>query len=168
MGPRSALAIAVGLLAAGVAAAPAAGADGDQWALNGVYLATSNGEWAQTNDVYHDEASLRSTWTISTVCSDAVTCSGQVHSDAGWDADIQSGTGEYVVKRNLPDWERCEDGSVAPGLQIYRFYPVNGEGYVSPGSPTLAGVNKTYGVSGACRLNLPLIIEMPFRLQKIG
>ena len=26
------------------------------WALNGRFLATSNGDWAQTNEVYRDEA----------------------------------------------------------------------------------------------------------------
>lgn len=160
--------VVVGILLAGGAAAKPAAADGDHWALNGVFLATSNGEWAQTNDVYHDEASVHSTWTVTTACRDSVTCSGMVRSDAGWEAGISSGSGEYVVKRQLPDWERCQDGTTAPGLQIYRFYPVNEDGYVSPGSAILAGVDKTYGVSGACRMNLPLIIEMPFRLEKIG
>ena len=79
---------------------------------------------------------MRSTWTISTVYSDAVTCAGQVSSDLGWTAEINSGFGEYVVKRELPDWEPCADGTRAPGLQIYRFYPVNGDGFISPGSPT--------------------------------
>ena len=85
-------------------------------ALNGVFTA-SNGDWAQTNDVYHDEVDVRSTWTISTVCSDAVTCAGQVSSDLGWTAEINSGFGEYVVKRELPDWEPCADGTRAPGFR---------------------------------------------------
>ena len=59
------------VLASGV---PTAGASGAEWGLNGTYVATSNGQWAQTNDIYRDEASVRSTWTISTTCSTPVEC----------------------------------------------------------------------------------------------
>ena len=44
--------------------APTAAASGDDWGLNGTYAATSIGNWAQTNDVYRDEATVRSKWTI--------------------------------------------------------------------------------------------------------
>ena len=42
------------VIALGVFVAPPAHAD--DWALNGKFLATSNGDWATTNDVYRDEA----------------------------------------------------------------------------------------------------------------
>ena len=53
-------------------------AHADDWALNGKFLATSNGDWATTNDVYRDEAIVRSTWTIAMTCINVLTCSGTV------------------------------------------------------------------------------------------
>ena len=58
---------------------PTAGASGDdEWGINGTYIATSNGQWAQTNDIYRNEASVRSTWTISMTCSTPLECTGRV------------------------------------------------------------------------------------------
>jgi len=69
----------VALIGAGIPL-PAHASDAD-WGLNGTYVATSNGEWAKTNERFQDEASLRSTWTISTVCSYPSECTGTVASD---------------------------------------------------------------------------------------
>jgi hypothetical protein len=152
----------------GFGAAAPAQAEEDR-ALNGRYSATSNGQWATTNDVYHDEATVRSTWTIAMTCTDIVTCAGRVSSDAGWSADITTTNGEYIVKRELPDWEHCADGSgrTATGHQSYRFFPVGPDGYLLPGSQIFAGFDKTAGQSGACSLNEKLEIAMPFRLERI-
>ena len=65
---------------------------------------------------------------------------------------------EYVVKRDLPNWEPCPDGSARTGHQIYRFYPVDERGWVSLGSTVLAGFDKTVGDSGACGINKALVI----------
>lgn len=149
-------------------AAPAARAERD-WALNGTFVATSNGDWAATNDVYRDEVSVRSLWTISMTCSNTVTCEGRVDSDAGWSAPIATKSSEYVVERVIPDWERCADGTATvTGHQRYRFFPVGEGGFVRPGSPIFAGSDKTSGESGACRLSDKLEIDMPFRLEKQG
>jgi hypothetical protein len=151
-------------------ASPLGHADpGDQaWALNGVYAVQSNGQWARTNEVYHDEAIVRSTWTIASHCSNATTCSGTVHSDQGWVADITSGSGEYVVKHEVPNWEPCPDGTAGIGHQVFRFYPVDDVGMVRIGSPVLAGVDVTTGNSGSCAINKDLQIELPLRLEKIN
>ena len=101
------------------------------WGLNGTYVATSNGQWAQTNDIYRDEASVRSNWTISTTCSTPLECTGRVSSDLGWSADVGIHGSEYVVKRDLPNWEPCPDGTARTGHQIYRFYPVDEKGWFS-------------------------------------
>lgn len=157
--------------AIGVVAAPVAQADelnGLDWALNGTYAALSNGEWAATNDVYRDEATVRSVWTISMSCTNATTCSGQVSSDAGWTADVVAKGFQYMVKRDIPNWEQCADGSTVTGHQSYLFYPVGPTGVVQLGSPTLAGFDKTTGESGGCRLNDKLEISMPFRLEKLN
>ncbi|MBV9515854.1 MAG: hypothetical protein JO280_17730 [Mycobacteriaceae bacterium] len=137
-------------------------------AVNGTFSATSNGEWARTNDSYHDEATVRSTWTITSSCADPLTCSGSVTSDQGWTANLTFGDGMWFVKRELPNWETCFDGTAATGHQIFRFYPVDpATGFMTVGSTTLAGEDATTGVSGACGKNWLLTVRMPFKLVKI-
>jgi hypothetical protein len=155
------------VFAFGVMVAPAAQAA--DWALNGTYLATSNGDWAQTNDVYRNEGTVRSTWTVTMSCSNATTCTGRVTSDAGWTADIAAKGTEYIVKHDIPNWEPCGDGSLVTGHQSFLFYPVNNAtGFMELGSSTLAGFDKTVGESGGCRLNDKLEINLPFRLEKVN
>ena len=159
------------LVAAAALGGPGAGsarADIIHPEINGSFAATSNGEWARTNDVYHDENSIRSTWTVTSSCSDPLTCSGTVTSDQGWTAPLTFINGTWFVKRDLPGWEPCWDGTAATGHQIYRFYPVNENGYVTPGSGTFAGEDATSGPSGACGWNKQLVIRMPFKLVKIA
>ena len=155
-------------LIAGLGTPSPAQASGDDWALNGTYAATSNGEWARTNEVFHDEASVRSTWTISTTCSYPTECTGKVTSDQGWSADIYAKSGIWYVKRAVANWEPCPDGTAAAGLQVYRFWPAAPDSHVDPGSTTLIGEDNTTGVSGACGISLPLNIRMPFKLVKAG
>ncbi|MGA8328268.1 MAG: hypothetical protein WB777_03155 [Mycobacterium sp.] len=152
----------------GLATAPTAAASGEGWGLNGTYTAVSNGDWAQTNDVFQNEATVRSTWTINTTCTTPVDCTGRITSDAGWGADVKIAGSEYVVKRDIPNWEPCPNGVGRAGHQIYRFYPVDGQGRVSVGSTTFAGIDRTSGDSGACGINKALVITLPFRLDKIG
>lgn len=147
-------------------ASPAHAAD---WALNGRYVATSNGDWATTNDVYRDLPSVRSIWTITMTCSNVLTCAGTVVSDAGWSADIAVKSTDYYVLRDLPDWQKCADGTgrTVTGHQRYRFYPVGPDGNILPGSTVFAGTDKTSGESGGCSLNEKTQIDMPFRLEKL-
>src|SRR5690349_15807918 len=70
-------------------------------AINGTFLATWNGEWAKTNDSYHDEAVVRSKWIINTSCNNPVTCSGTVVSDQGWTSKIVRVPGMWKVIREL-------------------------------------------------------------------
>jgi len=155
------------LIALGVVVAPSAHAD--DWALNGKYQATSNGDWAATNDVYRNEASVRSIWTISMTCINVLTCRGTVTSDIGWSAEISTTNMEYRVKRELPNWEPCADGSgrTVTGHQLYRFFPVGDGGSVLPGSRVFGGFDQTKGQSGGCSINDVLQIELPFRLEKL-
>lgn len=156
------------VVAAGVVAAPRAHA-ADDWALNGTFLATSNGGWATTNEVRRNQVTVRSVWTIAMTCTNILTCSGKVDSDAGWSAEITVRNSEYIVKRDLPDWQRCADGSsrTVTGHQSYRFFPVGDDGFMLPGSRVFAGFDKTSGESGGCSLNEKTEIEMPFRLEKL-
>ncbi len=139
-------------------------------AINGTYTATAIGDWARTRQVYHDEAVVRSTWTISTSCTTAQDCTGQVTSDQGWSAPLTMHDGlNWYVKRDVPNWETCDDGTTFTGRDNYYFYPADPDTGVNVlGSPVLAGREMTTGPSGACGRNRPLYIEQPFRLDKIG
>ncbi len=161
-----AVALAGFITCAGVAT-PAHAAD--QWGLNGTYSATSNGEWARTNDVFHDEQSTRSTWTISTVCSYPTECTGTVKSDAGWSAPIYQTGGMWYVKRNVPNWEPCQDGTAANGFQVFWFQAMSPGGEsTDPTATTLIGEDQVTGQSGGCGRSLALFINMPFKLVKLN
>ena len=155
-----------------VLAAPTAGADDSlaAYALNGRFLVTSNGDWAKTNDVYHDEQTVRQVWTITSSCVDTETCAGKVTSSQGWSADLTYTSQWWTVRRVLDKWQPCPDGTAAAGTQTYRFWGQlpDGDGLVAYTNATLlAGVDKTMGNSGDCGINRPLEISVPLRLQKL-
>ncbi len=159
--------------AGGLAAAAVAGLGtpvayaSPSWGLNGTYVATSNGEWAKTNDVFHDEASIRGTWTISTTCSYPSECTGTVDTDWGWSAPIYQKSGVWYVKKTVDNWQPCPDGTAGPGLQVYRFFASNKDATAAdPASTTLLGEDSTTGVSGSCGTSKVLFITMPFKLVK--
>ncbi|MDI3315380.1 MAG: hypothetical protein QJR12_14245 [Mycobacterium sp.] len=160
------VAAALSALLGGVAPARASKED---VAINGTYRATSIGDWAKTNEQYHDEATVTSIWTINSSCATSQDCTGTVISDQGWSAPLFMHDGAiWYVKRDVPNWETCPDGTSYPGRQTFYFYPVNSDGLEQIGSPTLAGKDRTVGPSGACGQNTALAVEMPFRLDKIG
>jgi hypothetical protein len=152
-------------LAAGVAVCSAAGtaptASATDWpTLNGTYAAVSDGQWAKTRDVYHDEPTVNSTWTITSECTSHAECTGQIVSDQGWSADANFSFGLWFVEHEVPNWESCSDGTRAPGQQQFTFYPT--------GLTTLVGKDKTISASGACDVSNWLTIEMPFKLTRIA
>lgn len=152
-----------------ISGAPSIAASPPDWGLNGTYTATSNGEWARKNEVFYDQASLRSTWTISTQCSYPGECTGTVHSEWGWHAPIYQKSGVWYVKHTVENWIPCPDGTTAPGFQVFRFKTMTPEGGMyDPTSTTLVGEDITTGPSGACGVNKPVYINMPFKLVKIG
>jgi hypothetical protein len=138
-------------------------------ALNGRFAVTSNGQWAQTNDIYRDEATVKSTWTITSTCTDPEDCSGTVVSDKGWNAPISKTSNTWVIDRDIPSWEPCHDGRAATGHQQYRFYRVDrdGEMDLTNRSTTFAGIDRTVGPSGACGINRWLAIKMPLRVDQL-
>lgn len=166
------VAVSATLVAAGVAGgvgmAPSARAYNPS--INGTYTATVIGDWARSRQVYHQEAVVRSTWKISSSCSTPYECTGQVVSDQGWSAPLTMYDGlNWYVKRDIPNWETCPDGSTHTATDYIMFYPANPEtGENTFGSPVLAGSERTVGPAGACGSNLPLDISQPFRLDKIG
>lgn len=160
--------IAAATVIATIVDTPSAGA-ADGWALNGRYTATSNGEWAKTNDIFHDEPSIRSTWTIDTTCSYPTECTGTVVSDWGWRAPIYQTGGVWFVKHVVDNWQPCPDGTATAGLQVFRFAPTNPDGdTVDAASTVLTGADETTGISGSCGRSRTLFISMPFKLVKAG
>ena len=140
-------------------------------AINGTYRVTSIGNWAKLNDQYNGEPTTVQTWTLSSTCTTFQECDGTVKSDEGWSARLYMLDGtSWFARREVPNWEPCQDGTAFTGKQTFSFYPVNpdGSGETKLGSPILAGKNKTVGPSGACGQNQWLTIELPMRLDKIG
>ena len=66
--------------------------------LNGVFLAVSNGQWAQTNLRYHDEATITSTWSFASSCTGVHDCTGRVTSDIGWTGEASYVSGSWRVR----------------------------------------------------------------------
>src|SRR5689334_22630509 len=64
--------------------------------INGVYSAVSDGQWAKTREVYHDEATVRATWTIESVCDDFMSCRGSVVTDQGWSSPLTCAAGSWT------------------------------------------------------------------------
>lgn len=128
--------------------------------FQGKYTATSDGQWAKTRDVYHDEATVTATWTVSSTCTDYIACTGEVASDQGWSAQAKCVSGLWTVHHDVPNWEPCPDGTAAPGVQTFTFHSID-----DPAAFT--GWDKTVGPSGACGVNKWQTIRMPFSLNKI-
>jgi hypothetical protein len=172
MGAAKAITGAALLATAMLGAAPQAAASYDQYAINGTFNVVSNGEWAQQNDRYQDEPSVRSTWVVNTTCSTAMTCAGKVTSSLGWTEDIYTMSGsQWFVKHYVQDWIPCPDGTTAPGLQVYRFYPATESGnHAIAGAPInlMVGEDQTKGVSGNCGRNLSLVLTLPVKMTRIS
>jgi hypothetical protein len=160
-----AVAAAVFISSASAAAEPA----GLKGSLNGTFRAQSNGDFARSNEMYYDEQTVVATWTISSNCSNPTDCTGTVTSDQGWSAPIYKMSGLWNVKRTVPRWEPCPNGTAADGLQHYRFYAVDAQTGQADNSQSdlFAGLDETTGPSGACGINKPLQISMPFKLSRL-
>jgi len=155
------LSIALGMVAAPASAMP------DGPALNGTYQAVTNGDWAKTDGVYRDQLTVISTWSIESDCANYQSCTGRVTSDQGWTADMYFQTQSWRVRRTIPDWQRCPDGSVSSGHQLFIFYPY-AEDEFDISSAVLAGEDITSGVPGACGRGYPVEIRIPFRLTRLS
>ena len=155
------LSIALGMVA------PPAWAMPDGPALNGTYQAVTNGDWAKTDGVYRDQLTVISTWSIESVCANYPSCTGRITSDQGWSADMYFQTQSWRVRRTIPDWQRCPDGTASSGHQLFIFYPYAGSEF-DISSAVLVGEDITSGVPGACGRGYPVEIRIPFRLTKLS
>jgi hypothetical protein len=146
---------------------PAAHASTYGFELNGTYSFLSNGEWAKSNDSFHNEPVVRATWKISSSCSSTAACTGQVTSDQGWMAPLEYRDSTWRVSRELTNWAPCETGGAATGHQLLLFYGVDDDGRNTGNVDLLAGSDSTITDSGSCGKNLPLKIVIPIRLQRL-
>lgn len=131
-------------------------------ALNGQFTAISDGQFAKTNERRRDEATVTSTWTITTTCTTVLDCSGQMVSDQGWTAPVSYTKPMWYVTRTIENWIPCPDGTSVAGQQTFKFFIDEFD------KPYLRGWDNTLGPSGACGVNKVLNIEMPFKLIPIG
>lgn len=151
--------IAVGVL--GVGSVTSAGATIEDLAINGTFRAFSDGQWAKKNEIYLPEPPVTSIWTFTSTCSTVHDCTGHVVSDLGWTATARYISKMWFVTHEVPNWVRCADGTTPPGQQMFKFY----EDPANPG--TYKGWDNTVGPSGACGINLPLAMELPFTLVPV-
>ncbi|MGV9797708.1 Rv2253/PknI dimerization domain-containing protein [Mycobacterium sp. NPDC003449] len=151
----------------GLGAGPAGADPTTAWGINGTYATSVNGDWAKVNERYEDQPSERQTWTVTTQCVSPTDCSGTVNSDAGWSAPIYTVNSLYYVKRAVPQWRFCADGTPIEGLQVYKLYPVGFDGHVDLSSSEYTGEQQTTGPSGSCGRNQWPAIRAPFYMKKI-
>ncbi|STZ73397.1 putative secreted protein [Mycolicibacterium fortuitum] len=130
--------------------------------INGTFTATSDGQWAKTREVFHDEATVVTTWTVSSTCDDVMHCAGNIHSQQGWNSDLRCQSGHWYTTHRIQDWQPCPDGSTTPGDQSFRFWRVSDD------PETFKGYDRTIGPSGGCGVNLWLTVEMPLTITKTG
>jgi hypothetical protein len=141
--------------------APQANAQNDV-AINGTFTAFSDGQWAQTNLSYHDEASVTQTWTITSSCTTFQDCTGTVVSDHGWTGDLKYTSGLWRARHTVENWENCIDGTANPGEQTFTFWPEN------PPTGNFVGMDQTIGPSGACGYSKWLTVRLPLKLTPVG
>ncbi len=137
-------ALAAMTVAAALSATPTAHASDFGVELNGTYHYHANGDFALVNEVRKDMPTIDETWTLSSSCVSPIECEGTATSSAGWTARLWYGypNAYWVVDRNIPEWQFCPGGAVAPGEQRFQFWgfdPVAGERKMNdhglPGGP---------------------------------
>ncbi|MCW2688366.1 MAG: hypothetical protein JWR37_3256 [Mycobacterium sp.] len=147
----------IAAVVAGFAGASSAPASADE-ALNGMYMATSDGDQGTRNDVpygwLYPYPTVTQTWTFTSTCH-LDECFGRVTSDQGWSADARWVQARWFISYDRPDGVVCADGTEVPSRQTYGFSSV-----------TFMGMDTVTSASGACNRNLPTVIERPLTLTK--
>lgn len=160
-----ALNLATCVLLAAACSTPAAQASPDV-ALNGVFTAHSDGQWAKTNEVMVYRDDVVATWTVTSSCTTFQDCTGTVVSDQGWTAGLVYQSQRWKATHIVAGWQRCPDGSTSPGEQSFTFWAARLD--AADRHDRLTGWDQTLGPSGACGINRSLNIRMPFTLTRVG
>jgi hypothetical protein len=159
-------ATAAAVLGLALASMPVADASPD-FSVNGRYLVTSDGQFAKTNEVFMKEATKVETWTLSSTCTTAHECTGEVVSDKGWSSPMRYHINAWFIDRELPDWQVCPDGTRSKGTQRLTFQGIDRTGMNVRGTDLMAGYDRTQGEGGACGRNMPTVIIMPLTLVRL-
>lgn len=131
--------------------------------INGTYIATSDGNWSKTREIYlRDQATVVAEWTVTSKCDDVMHCAGHVTSQQGWTADLRCQSGQWYTTHRIENWQPCPDGTSTHADQSFRFWRM------TDNPESFDGYDRTIGPSGACGVNLWPTVEMPFSLTKIG
>lgn len=128
--------------------------------INGTYTVNSDGQWAKTREVFHDEQTITTSWSVRSTCDDVMHCAGTVFSDQGWSSDLRCQSGQWYITHRVENWQRCQDGTTTYGDQSFRFWRAAEQ------PETFKGYDRTIAPSGGCGVNLWLTIEMPFTLTR--
>jgi hypothetical protein len=159
-------------LAATLSATPTASASDFGVELNGTYRYYANGDFALVNYVRKVMPTIDETWTLSSSCVSPVECEGTATSSAGWTARLWYGYPNvyWVVDRNIPEWQFCPGGAIAPGEQRFQFRGVDPVAQEANNKITnfLVGRQRTNSPSGSCGTNMPLVIETPMKLEQLS
>lgn len=130
--------------------------------INGTFAATSDGQWAKTREVFRDEATVATMWTVTSTCDDVMHCAGKVVSQQGWNSDLRCQSGQWYTTHRIENWQPCPDGTTTYGDQSFRFWRTADE------PETFKGYDRTIGPSGGCGNNLWLTVEMPLTITATG
>lgn len=154
---------------AGLAIAPTATAYDWGVDISGTWSVFSNGQWARTNGVLIKQQSVQETWTVDVNCVSPIECTGEVNSSLGWTASARLDD-LWFIEHEVPNWLPCPDGTFATGHQRFVMWGMDPtiERRVNRFATTMGGRNLTSSDSGACGVNMPKVIELPVRAEKLS
>jgi hypothetical protein len=122
--------------------------------LNGTYTATTDNGKRTVNGLPTPTPNDVSTWTITSECTGADTCSGQVTSDQGWNAPAEFAHGRWTVKFDKADAVQCPNGPSVSATVAYSF-----------DVRTLTGIATTVNAMGSCGPG-QIVSQAPWALVK--
>jgi hypothetical protein len=166
MAGRSAFGVLVAAIIAvtAICAAAPVAAEPNDVALNGTFVAFSDGQWSKTRERFEPRPSVTSVWTLTSSCTNFQECTGTLVSDQGWSAPLLYQSQSWRARHVIPGWLKCPDGSTADGTQTFTFWARRLD---APDRFTqFVGFDETIGPSGACGVNRWMNVRMPLTVTR--
>ncbi|MCF6388193.1 hypothetical protein L2K20_14535 [Mycobacterium sp. MBM] len=133
-------------------------------ALNGTFVAVSDGQFAKTREAFDKRPDVTSVWTLSSSCTTFQDCTGTLVSDQGWTAELVYASQRWRAWHVIPDWLRCPDGTAVDGKQTFTFWVRR---FDAPERfDRLIGQDETVAPSGACGVNKWMTVRMPLTVTR--
>lgn len=156
--------MATAIAATALHGAPPVDAAPNDVALNGTFVAVSDGQWSKTRERFEVRPSVTSVWTLSSSCTTFQDCTGTLVSDQGWTTDLVYASQRWRASHVIPGWLKCPDGTTADGTQTFTFWARR---FDAPDRFTqLIGWDETIGPSGACGVNRWMNVRMPLTVTR--